>query len=69
MSFREVSRSMRGQIWLMAVSTLLIVIAWGPVEAYGGNISAPTVVMGIVSALLFVWAWWASVPAKKPPGR
>lgn len=36
MSFREVCYSIRGLIWLFAVSILLGVLFWFPVEARGG---------------------------------
>lgn len=65
MNFREMCYSMRGLIWLAAISMLLAVLLWAPVEALGGDVSGSTIFLGIVSVPLFIWAFWASFPPHK----
>lgn len=64
MSFRKICYSMRGIIWLTAAAILSAVLFSAPIEASGGDLSGPTISMGMVSVFMFAWAVWSSIPPK-----
>ena len=62
MKFRKTSYSMRGLIWLTAVSLVLTTCFIGSIETHGGELPGYVILMGVVSVLSFIWAVWSSVP-------
>lgn len=69
MGFREISHSMRGLIWLLSVSTLLAAFFGVHPQSHGGSVSVSTIFMGGISALLLIWAFWATFSAHGPPKK
>lgn len=62
MSFRKTSHSMRGIIWLVAITTILATYFFGSVELHGGDLPGYIIFMGLISFLSFIWAVWSSIP-------
>lgn len=64
MTFRELSHTWRGAIWLTAIFLILTTYFSGSIEARGGHLSGYIIFMGFMSVLFFIWAVWSSVPPK-----
>lgn len=64
MNFRETSQSMRGIIWLTAISCLLVAIFFSSID-HGWYVT----IMWGVSVLSLIWAFWASFSVHAPPKK
>lgn len=64
MSFRKISYSMRGMIWLMAIVCSLATL-FSCSLGHGWYVT----IMWIVSLLFLIWAFWASFSAHEPPEK
>lgn len=55
------SHSLRGLIWIIAITVSIATYFDGAIELYGGDLPGYIIFMGLISILSFIWAVWSSV--------